>query len=233
MGASFQAKGPGRGIHRSRAVPYWPALAKMVTGPGQTPSRCRRSAPVGSTAWKWWWPPARWQPCMTPAEATERPERLARCSVAFPSGLELIEVEAAMIERADLALVDPAYVDAIERFCRLGGGARHGHLCLERYLGRGHDCSRWGQGSGRGVGGSGRCHRLCPLPPPGHHALSSRAMGLHVFNNVAVVAAWLRSRNKRVAILDWDVHHGNRTQPDDRRPWHPLCIHTSGRLLSV
>ena len=48
--------------------------------------------------------------------------------------------------------------------------------------------------------------------PPGHHALRSRAMGFCLFNNVAVVAAWLRSRGQRVAILDWDVHHGNGTQ---------------------
>ena len=54
----------------------------------------------------------------------ERPERLGAVLRGLSeSGLELIEVEAAMIERADLALVhDPAYVDAIERFCRLAAG---------------------------------------------------------------------------------------------------------------
>lgn len=48
--------------------------------------------------------------------------------------------------------------------------------------------------------------------PPGHHATSDQAMGFCVFNNVAVTAAYLRSRGERVAILDWDVHHGNGTQ---------------------
>jgi acetoin utilization deacetylase AcuC-like enzyme len=48
--------------------------------------------------------------------------------------------------------------------------------------------------------------------PPGHHALRSRAMGFCLFNNVAVGAALLRSQGHRVAILDWDVHHGNGTQ---------------------
>lgn len=48
--------------------------------------------------------------------------------------------------------------------------------------------------------------------PPGHHALRARAMGFCLFNNVAVTAAYLRSRGDRVAILDWDVHHGNGTQ---------------------
>lgn len=37
-------------------------------------------------------------------------------------------------------------------------------------------------------------------------------MGFCIFNNVAVTAAYLRSRGERVAILDWDVHHGNGTQ---------------------
>jgi acetoin utilization deacetylase AcuC-like enzyme len=48
--------------------------------------------------------------------------------------------------------------------------------------------------------------------PPGHHALSDRAMGFCLFNNVAIGAKVLRARGERVAILDWDVHHGNGTQ---------------------
>jgi len=49
--------------------------------------------------------------------------------------------------------------------------------------------------------------------PPGHHATSSQAMGFCMINNVAVAAAAaLASGAERVAILDWDVHHGNGTQ---------------------
>jgi acetoin utilization deacetylase AcuC-like enzyme len=48
--------------------------------------------------------------------------------------------------------------------------------------------------------------------PPGHHATGSRPMGFCLLNNVAVTAAALRAQGARVAIVDYDAHHGNGTQ---------------------
>jgi acetoin utilization deacetylase AcuC-like enzyme len=54
---------------------------------------------------------------------------------------------------------------------------------------------------------------LAMVRPPGHHAERNRAMGFCLFNNIAVAAAHARARGVgRVAIVDYDVHHGNGTQ---------------------
>jgi acetoin utilization deacetylase AcuC-like enzyme len=73
------------------------------------------------------------------------------------------------------------------------------------------------------------------MRPPGHHATPGRAMGFCLTNHVAVAARWAISsgRARRVAIVDWDAHHGNGTQdtfwtdPDvlyvslHQYPWYP------------
>ncbi len=55
---------------------------------------------------------------------------------------------------------------------------------------------------------------FCAVRPPGHHAEANYSMGFCLYNNIALAAAALREAGglQRIAIVDWDVHHGNGTQ---------------------
>ena len=55
---------------------------------------------------------------------------------------------------------------------------------------------------------------FCAVRPPGHHAEKNHAAGFCIFNNIAIAAKYLQSVHGigNIAIIDWDVHHGNGTQ---------------------
>jgi acetoin utilization deacetylase AcuC-like enzyme len=145
----------------------------------------------------------------------ERPDRVqAAVSGVHASGLEVVEREPGPVSREVLEQIHaPAYITEVKRFCASGGGALDVDTVVSedswdaalRAAGGGLDAAtalRAGEGDAA----------FLTVRPPGHHALRSRAMGFCVFNNIAVTAAALTAAGERVAIVDWDVHHGNGTQ---------------------
>ncbi len=111
---------------------------------------------------------------------------------------------------------EPAYVALIREVCEEGFnfiGDRDTQICPATF-----DVARWAAGGVLAACGEvmagyvGRA--FCAVRPPGHHAERDRAGGYCIFNHVAVAAEYLIRKHhlERVAIVDWDVHHGNGTQ---------------------
>jgi acetoin utilization deacetylase AcuC-like enzyme len=146
------------------------------------------------------------------------PERADRVKAVLDgiaaSGLHIHDIESPRIERSELALVhEPTYVEMVQTFCELGGGA----LDMDTFVSpQSWEAALTAAGGVRALVEEMETRSdttgFAVARPPGHHALPNRAMGFCLFNNVAVTAAYLRSRGERVGILDWDVHHGNGTQ---------------------
>ena len=134
------------------------------------------------------------------------------------SGLtsELHVSSAPEASREDLLRVHPAsYLDEFKAMSDAGGG----ELGLRTPFGRGgYEIAAL---SGR-AGDDGACghhgrpgrQRLCPVAPPGHHCLPDWPNGFCLMANIAIAveAAKARGEAPRVAVLDWDVHHGNGTE---------------------
>lgn len=171
----------------------------------------------------------------------ERPARLRaiRDELIASGRISLVsEIEAPRARRADLERVhDPSYVDSIYDAAPEEGIVA---IDMETMLCPGTlDAARRAAGAGiRAVDlvATGEFRSaFCAVRPPGHHAERSRAMGFCFFNNVAVAAAHAREKHgcSRVAIVDFDAHHGNGTEDifrdDDsifiasvfEHPWFP------------
>jgi acetoin utilization deacetylase AcuC-like enzyme len=116
----------------------------------------------------------------------------------------------------ELCLVhDRAYVDHVRALAESGGGALDSETVLS---GMSYAAAVRAAGAGLAavedvLKGEIR-NAFCAVRPPGHHAMPGQGMGFCIFNNVAVAARSLIMRQglRRVAIFDWDAHHGNGTQ---------------------
>ena len=154
---------------------------------------------------------------VTPVGHPERPERaqaLAAVAAAFKEqGGEVIEPRAATDE--DLLRVHTQeHIDAIV--------ATRGKATMideDTFTSPdSDDIARLAVGAvltgvDRALDGPKGSRALVLVRPPGHHAEADRAMGFCLYSNIAVGAAYARSRGcARVAIVDYDVHHGNGTQ---------------------
>ncbi|MFV8783386.1 histone deacetylase family protein [Microbulbifer sp. SA54] len=153
----------------------------------------------------------------------EHPECPARLDAIqdqlISSGLEFVlrHFEAPQATRAQLERVHtPEYVESI--FAR---SPRHGleildedtRMCPHSLEAALHAAGAAVEAVDKVIAGEVNS-AFCSVRPPGHHAEMGRAMGFCLFNNIAIGAAHARSAHglERVAILDFDVHHGNGTE---------------------
>lgn len=156
---------------------------------------------------------------LTPAGHPERPDRIRAIETALEKERfgALIREQAPMAEMESLTLVHPArHVVALREACPREGLVR---IDEDTVMSPGtfEAALRAAGGAVRAVdevmSGAAK-NAFVAMRPPGHHAETARAMGFCFFNNAAIAARHAQRHHGagRVAVLDWDVHHGNGTQ---------------------
>jgi acetoin utilization deacetylase AcuC-like enzyme len=166
----------------------------------------------------------------------ESPDRLRaiRRSLSDRHGVEYVDADSADRERLN-AVHDPDYVDEVESFCAGGGGSWDADtVANEATWSAARASAGLAEWAGRRAlaGDDGRETPFSLGRPPGHHAVADDAMGFCFFNNAAVAAQSVLDVGDadRVAVVDWDVHHGNGIQDlfYDRGDVFYASIHEEG-----
>ena len=148
----------------------------------------------------------------------ERPDRRAAAAAGVRDAAQDMLVEPAVqaIDDDTLGAVhDPAYLEMLDAAEARGGG----WLDPDTYVATGSlQAARLAAGAtlqaAIAVASGEAVVAYAAVRPPGHHASFDRGSGFCLLNNVAIAAAGLRTRGlaRRIAIVDWDVHHGDGTQ---------------------
>lgn len=147
----------------------------------------------------------------------ESPDRLRaiRQGLTERYGVEYVEADPITEEMA-ISVHDEEYVTEFEEFCAEGGGQWDPDTVAVEATWNAALTSAgqavWAAEEALG-GATGRETPFAIGRPPGHHAVADDAMGFCFLNNAAIAAqSVLENDAERVAIIDWDVHHGNGTQ---------------------
>jgi acetoin utilization deacetylase AcuC-like enzyme len=165
----------------------------------------------------------------------ESPDRIRAIRRALSDRHGVSYAAADQAERTDvLAVHDETYVDELDAYCTEGGGNWDADTVAVEATWEAALASAglamWAAEAAV-EGADGRSTPFSLGRPPGHHAVVDDAMGFCFFNNTAVAAeSALEAEFDRVAILDWDVHHGNGTQDIfyDRGDVFYASIHEAG-----